>query len=193
MLRRGTTGRNMSQQRETGLGRRFYVLVAGKTNEAHHSIVDKLKSAGQVEAYSPTDCDYVLVICPVASRVQTDIREALSKAPNDKPVILVVMHHTFNPNHIIAESRRQVQHQNVRLTVDYFFYQSKILNCNRNDISWHEIQRFLGIPISRNAFLRSLVEGIKKRKNAIFIVTVLAVSVAVVTTSIYMIASHKYP
>uniref|UniRef100_A0A087Y7N3 Uncharacterized protein n=1 Tax=Poecilia formosa TaxID=48698 RepID=A0A087Y7N3_POEFO len=132
-----------------GLGRRFYVLVAGKTNGAHHSIVDKLSSAGQVEAYSPTDCDYVLLICPIASRVLTDITEALSKAPNGKPIVLVVMHHTFDPNHVVAESRRQVQHQNVRLTVDYFFHQDKILNCNHNDISWHEIRRFLSLPISR--------------------------------------------
>ncbi|XP_054910338.1 uncharacterized protein si:ch211-245h14.1 isoform X2 [Poeciliopsis prolifica] len=123
MRRRETTGRNMSQQRDTGCGRRFYVLVAGKTEGAHHSIVGKLRNAGQVEVYSHRDCDCVLVICPIASRVQTDITEALNKAPNDKPIILVVMHHTFNPNHIIAESRRQVHHQNVRLTVDYFFHQ----------------------------------------------------------------------
>ncbi|XP_043962328.1 uncharacterized protein si:ch211-245h14.1 isoform X2 [Gambusia affinis] len=174
-----------------GLGSRFFVFVAGKTNESHHSIVDQLRNADQVEAYSPADCDYVLVICPIASRVLTDVTEALSKAPNDKPIILVVMHHTFDPNLIITESRRQVQHQNVRLTVDYFFHQNKILNCNRNKISWREIQMFLGIPITRYSLLKSLIKGIKKRKNAIFIVTVLVVSITVVTTSIFMVAAHK--
>ncbi|MEQ2304125.1 hypothetical protein AMECASPLE_023776 [Ameca splendens] len=71
--------RDMSQQSETGLGRRFYVLVAGKTNGAHQSIVEKMKNVGQVEAYSQDDCDYLLVFCPIASRVQTDINEALRK------------------------------------------------------------------------------------------------------------------
>ena len=66
-----------------------------------------------------------------------------------KPAILVVMHHTFNPNHVVAESRRQVTNPNVRLTVDCLFHDGKFLSCTRNHDAWHAIQRTLGVPVSQ--------------------------------------------
>lgn len=72
-----------------GLGKRFYVAVAGKTNGAHQEIVEKLRSVGQIEAYSGEDCDYFLVICPIASRVQTDITEALNKIQSKDSLTLI--------------------------------------------------------------------------------------------------------
>lgn len=183
MIRRGIGGksfRDMSQQNETGLGRNFYVYVAGKTNGAHHAIVENLRSVGQVEVYCEADCDYLLLICPIASRVQTDITEALRRIQCNKPVILVVMHHTFNPDNVVAESRRQVQHPNVLLTVDFFFYQQKLLNnCNRNDISWHEIQEFLHIPFSRKSWLKGVWKIL-----VIGGVTVIVVGIAVIVINI---------
>lgn len=50
-----------------------------------------------------------------------------------KPVILVVMHHTFNPHSVVSESKRQVNNPNVHLTVDCLFYEDKLLNCKLND------------------------------------------------------------
>ncbi|XP_074471209.1 uncharacterized protein LOC141755837 isoform X1 [Sebastes fasciatus] len=55
------------------------------------------------------------------------------------------MHHTFNPDHVVAPSRRQVDNRSVVLTVDVLFYEGNLLNCNRNDIARHEVQRFLGV------------------------------------------------
>lgn len=66
----------------------------------------------------------------------------------NKPTILVVMHHTFNPSQIVADSRRQVEDPKVYLTVDCLFYEGKLLNCDRNDIAWFEICRCLGISTS---------------------------------------------
>lgn len=173
----------MSQQNETGLGRKFYVYVAGKTNGAHHAIVENLRSAGQVEVYCDADCDYLLLICPIASRVQTDITGALSKVQSNKPVIMVVMHHTFNPDNIVAESRRQVQNPNVHLTVDYFFYQQELLNnCNRNDIAWHEIQEFLHIPFSWNSWLK----GVRKNLLVIAVVILFGAGIAAIVTNIVL-------
>uniref|UniRef100_A0A669EYH7 Si:dkey-58f10.7 n=2 Tax=Oreochromis TaxID=8139 RepID=A0A669EYH7_ORENI len=91
---------------------------------------------------SPEECDYLLVFCPIVSRVGTDIEEALNNLPFDlvasvltgsKPVILVVMHHTFNPHSVVSESKRQVNNPNVHLTVDCLFYEDKLLNCKLND------------------------------------------------------------
>ena len=71
----------------------------------------------------------------------------------DKPTILVVMHHTFDPNHTVAESRRQVTNPNVRLTVDYLFHERELLDCPLNQISRGEIKNFLQISTTVvNAF-----------------------------------------
>lgn len=58
--------------------------MAGKTNEAHQDYVAKLKGIGQIEVYIPEESDYVVVFCPIVSRVGTDIGEALASFPGRK-------------------------------------------------------------------------------------------------------------
>lgn len=62
----------------------FRVILAGRTNGAHRSIVQKLKDIGQTEETSREESDYCVVFCPVVSRVGTDIAEALDKLPCKK-------------------------------------------------------------------------------------------------------------
>lgn len=57
------------------------MFLSGKTNEGHHDFVEKLKGVDHTEVDSPEQCDYLVVFCPVVSRVGTDIREALDKMP----------------------------------------------------------------------------------------------------------------
>lgn len=59
----------------------FRVILAGRTNGAHRSIVQKLKDIGQTEETSTQESDYCVIFCPVVSRVGTDIAEALNKIP----------------------------------------------------------------------------------------------------------------
>ncbi|XP_051265645.1 uncharacterized protein LOC127368643 [Dicentrarchus labrax] len=129
---------NMSQKK-------FFVILAGKTDDAHLEFVAKLESIGHTEVNSPEESDYLLVFCPVASRVERDVSEALENLPGDKPAILVVMHHTFNPDQVLAESRRLVDNPNVELTVDCLFYEGKLLKSNRNDTAWFDVQKYLGV------------------------------------------------
>ncbi|GAA6235647.1 uncharacterized protein si:ch211-245h14.1 isoform X4 [Lates japonicus] len=131
---------------QTMLRKNFYVHLAGRTNDAHQDFVRKLKSSGLTQVFSHDHCDYCVVFCPIASRVGTDVDEALERSPGGKPIILVVMHHTFDRHHIVAESRRLVNNRDVALTVDYLFYENHLLQCNRNDISWDEIEKILGLP-----------------------------------------------
>lgn len=63
----------------TGLWKRFHVFRAGNTNDAHHDFVNKLKEVGHTEVDFREGFDYLVVFCPIASRVQTDIKEALDK------------------------------------------------------------------------------------------------------------------
>lgn len=65
--------------------------------------------------------------------VSDSVELVVSVLTGSKPVILVVMHHTINPHYVVSESQRQVNNQNVHLTVDCLFYEDKLLNCKLND------------------------------------------------------------
>uniref|UniRef100_A0A1A7WUS4 Uncharacterized protein n=1 Tax=Iconisemion striatum TaxID=60296 RepID=A0A1A7WUS4_9TELE len=164
---------DVSGQQRPVLGSKFFPVLAGKTNGAHQNLVNELKSHGQVEVDKDADADYLMVFCPIASRVETDINEALSKVLPNKDIILVVMHHTFDPDRVVAESRRLVHNSNVILTVDYLFHNEKLLQSNRNDISWREITKALGIPYSEISWFK---------KYQWYIVAVIAVAAGLCAT-----------
>ncbi|KAM9339609.1 uncharacterized protein ABDE67_017246 [Symphorus nematophorus] len=159
-------------------GKKFYVTVAGKTNGAHNKIVENLRGRGQIEVSSPEDSDYLVVFCPIESRVGTDVGAALQTIEGGKPIILVVMHHTFNPDYVVADSRGQVDNPNVHLTVDCLFHEGRFLRCDRNEIAWSEIQRFLEAPVYEPSFLQSIIRGFKKYRN--YLIPFVAVSVLTV-------------
>lgn len=62
-------------------GKKFFAQASGRTNEAHQDYVAKLKGIGQIQVSSPEECDYIVVFCPIVSRVGTDIGEALQNLP----------------------------------------------------------------------------------------------------------------
>ncbi|XP_076730688.1 uncharacterized protein LOC143412797 [Maylandia zebra] len=134
-------------EKQKVLWKRFFVISARKTSEAHHSFIKRLKSIDQMEVTSAEKSDYLLIFCPVNSQVGADIAEALDKIPRGKPVILVVMHHTSNLEHVVAESWRQVKNENVHLTVDCLVYKGKLLDCSFNDIMWCNIGKFFRVSI----------------------------------------------
>ncbi|XP_056879589.1 uncharacterized protein LOC130520042 isoform X5 [Takifugu flavidus] len=140
-------------------GTKFFVYVASETKNTHMEWVSKMKRVGHTEVNIPEDADYYLVFCPVKSRIKTDIDEALEGLPDNKAVILVVMHHTFDPDLVIVESRLQELPRNVRLTVDSLFYQGRLLRCNRNDIAWNQIQKSLNIPIPEPSSTKAVVDS----------------------------------
>lgn len=57
-------------------GSKFFVEVAGTTKGAHKKIVSDFERWGYVQV-SPEQSDFVLIFCPVVSRVGTDITAAL--------------------------------------------------------------------------------------------------------------------
>ncbi|XP_041661606.1 uncharacterized protein LOC121521576 isoform X2 [Cheilinus undulatus] len=137
---------NMEEERPRVPWRKFYVHLSGRTNDAHLPWVSRFVGIGQVKVVSPEDSDYILLFCPIASRVGTDISEALESIPaGDKEVILVVMHHTFNRDHVVADSRWQVKDPKVRLVVDTLFFEGHLLESNLNEIAWDEIMFFFGV------------------------------------------------
>ncbi|XP_040017063.2 uncharacterized protein LOC120808292 isoform X2 [Gasterosteus aculeatus] len=144
---RQPTAQDDELQQRRVFGKNFFVHLAGKTNGAHGDVVNYLKRIGKVQVESYAESDFLMVFCPVVSRVGTDIEAALSDnsvLTDGKPAVLVVMHHTFDPRHVVAESRRQVNDTRVWLTVDCLFYQKNLLPCPLNDIMQKQVADFLG-------------------------------------------------
>ncbi|XP_039621364.1 tripartite motif-containing protein 29-like isoform X1 [Polypterus senegalus] len=113
-------------------GRRFFEDLIKKMNDSridiHQGVFDSQSS------------NLALLFCPIVSRIGTDIKVALKKIPNNKKVILVVMHHTLNPGHIVAESARFVEQKNVVGTVDLLFHENLgLLECQLNKQSLEKV------------------------------------------------------
>uniref|UniRef100_W5NJC8 Si:ch211-245h14.1 n=1 Tax=Lepisosteus oculatus TaxID=7918 RepID=W5NJC8_LEPOC len=85
------------------------------------------------KGYENTSGNAVLVFCPVHSRVGADIEEATKKIPTNKNAVLVVMHHTHDPNRVLSESSRLVNRTNIVETVDCLFHETVgLLECEVN-------------------------------------------------------------
>ncbi|XP_033994325.1 uncharacterized protein LOC117489245 isoform X1 [Trematomus bernacchii] len=161
-------------------GRKFHVSVAGCTNGAHQTYVNDLKGMGQIEVISPEQSDYLVLFCPIASQVGTDIGEAMDKIPGGKPIVLVVMHHTYDKDHFVPESRRLVENPDVIVTVDVLFHESKMLICNRNDMAWFQVKDVLGVSPAQDSSWLSF--WMKYRKMIIIIIIVFAVVVVIIVS-----------
>uniref|UniRef100_A0A8C1GP31 Uncharacterized protein n=1 Tax=Cyprinus carpio TaxID=7962 RepID=A0A8C1GP31_CYPCA len=90
--------------------------------------------------------DIILVFCPIVSRAGTDIDVALKHFSNYtdfKLAVLVVLHHTFDPEKVVPDSSRCVNRTDI-LTVDYLFYDDTgILKCQKNSDSTNKVLNWL--------------------------------------------------
>ncbi|KAG7314477.1 hypothetical protein KOW79_021780 [Hemibagrus wyckioides] len=81
---------------------KFWLFVSGKTLNSHKHFIAHLKKQVHLQEVSTEDeCDFILGFCPTVSRSGTDIEAAMKKLhniPDTKPVVLVVLHHTFDPD-----------------------------------------------------------------------------------------------
>ncbi|XP_071385458.1 uncharacterized protein [Centroberyx affinis] len=130
---------------------KFYTFTTGNTLGSHEEVNQALTSQGLQEVMSPKECDVILAYCPIVSRVGTDVEAAMGAIPDGKPVILVVMHHTFHQDIVLAESSRHVSREDVVLTVDYLFHETiRPFNCDWNTAAVDDILKVL-IPESKLA------------------------------------------
>ncbi|XP_055005296.1 uncharacterized protein LOC110154440 isoform X2 [Boleophthalmus pectinirostris] len=116
---------------------RYRVSVSGNTLNRHLDVLEKIKgtypqSLHLQEAIRNEDSQITIVFCPVVSRVGTDVETALQPIQDNKPVILVMMHHSHTGhNHTSAV---HVLHDNVVLIVSVFFHETVpgLLPCPQN-------------------------------------------------------------
>ncbi|KAL7838617.1 hypothetical protein AOLI_G00270210 [Acnodon oligacanthus] len=102
----------------------------------HHDKSATVQTPAELqEVPTVEECDVILAFCPVGSVPSTDTKNALQQL-NDlsgsKPAVLVVLHHTFDPELIVPDSSRSVNREKT-LAVDCLFHEDKgLLHCGKN-------------------------------------------------------------
>ncbi|KAL7834408.1 hypothetical protein SRHO_G00286550 [Serrasalmus rhombeus] len=134
--------RNRGQNiRNRDLGTPYFTIVVGNTVKSHEQFLENLHERRRLRSVSDVGkCDVILVFCPIVSQPGTDIEAALLQLNrlSDKPAVLVVLHHTFNPDLNLPDSSRTVS-RNKTLTVDCLFHEDRgLLQCN-TVLSTHKI------------------------------------------------------
>ncbi|KAA0717269.1 hypothetical protein E1301_Tti020820 [Triplophysa tibetana] len=93
-------------------------------------------------------CDAVLDFVPIVSRAGTDISAALDRLNSSgvhKPVVLVVLHHTFDNEKVVPDSNNAVNRDNT-LAVDCLFNEDVgLLKCQKNEKAFEKIAKYLNL------------------------------------------------
>ncbi|XP_056150885.1 uncharacterized protein si:ch211-245h14.1 isoform X1 [Lampris incognitus] len=125
---------------------KFQSVVSGETFGSHQTILDRVRNKGGlklVEANGSQDCQIIIVFCPVLSRIMSDVYNAMENIPDDKPVILVLMHHTHNVSCIVPMMSASRKSFKMVLAVNVLYHETAhgLLNCARNDAAVSEMLR----------------------------------------------------
>lgn len=150
--------------------KKFHTIVIGNTQEHHLLVKQKLISQGLAEVNGVDGADFILAFCVIVSRVGTDMEAALKNIPGSKPAILVVMHHTFDPDYVIPDTSRFARGRDITV-VDILFHEDKgILMSQKNKEAEHKMLEVVQtqIPVSRSG------KGIWPNKNSSSTVAVCA-------------------
>ncbi|KAF7650596.1 hypothetical protein LDENG_00123340 [Lucifuga dentata] len=124
----------------------FYMVVSGETFGAHNTLLEKVRNKAKFhlnETNNVEDCQVIIVFCPISSRVGSDVEAAMNKVPatGDKPVILVLMHHSYSPR-TTASLRTWAQSTNtIKLDVNVFYHETVkgLIKCDQNEQGVREI------------------------------------------------------
>ncbi|MCJ8747204.1 hypothetical protein PDJAM_G00150640 [Pangasius djambal] len=119
-------------------------MVFGNTMDSHKTFLDHLTRKFQ-EVNTLNDSNVIIAFVPIASRAGTDISAAMEKIPEGKPVVLVVLHHTFDPDYIAPDSRLCVNKEKV-FAVDCLYHEDQgLLRCLRNDDAIRAVKKHLTV------------------------------------------------
>uniref|UniRef100_A0A8C2IE33 Uncharacterized protein n=1 Tax=Cyprinus carpio TaxID=7962 RepID=A0A8C2IE33_CYPCA len=110
---------------------------------AEKNFKHSLKKSVSKEVSSPGKCHFFLFFCPITSRTGTDIDAAVNYLDEvntaSKPVIMVVLHNTFDPEKIILDSNNAIKREYIS-AVDCLFSDSGLLSCQKNTNAIGKIQ-----------------------------------------------------
>uniref|UniRef100_A0A8C9TV99 Tripartite motif-containing protein 35-like n=1 Tax=Scleropages formosus TaxID=113540 RepID=A0A8C9TV99_SCLFO len=77
---------------------KVHIAVSGPALNSHQTFMKKLDMS--LEECSLENCSVILVFCPVVTQMWTDMDTGVKNVPDDKPIILVLLHYSYNPDHI---------------------------------------------------------------------------------------------
>ncbi|KAM9347103.1 uncharacterized protein ABDE67_011411 isoform 2-T2 [Symphorus nematophorus] len=119
--------------------------VCDQTCGAHHVILAKVNKSIKMELVTHRqDCDIIVVFCPIISRVGSDVGAAMATNQDNKPVVLVLMHHTRDVDYSTDTKRWSETFQNIVLDVHVLFHETLgLLKCRRNDQAVQQIEKVL--------------------------------------------------
>ncbi|XP_029281807.1 uncharacterized protein LOC115003995 isoform X2 [Cottoperca gobio] len=121
----------------------YRMVVSGQTFGAHQQLMDKFKNQDQFILTEDTNnYEITFVFCPISSRIQSDVDAAMSNVKDDKPVILVLMHHTREAK---IMTYMKTYDAKVQLHVNVFYHETKrgLIPCYENRAAVTDIQRVL--------------------------------------------------
>ncbi|KAK3527943.1 hypothetical protein QTP86_012413 [Hemibagrus guttatus] len=123
---------------------RCFDMVLGNTMDSHKTFMENLTISSRLrEVHSINDSDVIIAFVPVVSRAGLDAQAAMNKIPKDNPVVLVMLHHTFNPDAIVPDVRSYVDRKDV-FVVDCLFHEDQgLLRCPRNDDAIRAVKNHL--------------------------------------------------
>ncbi|XP_047665347.1 restin homolog isoform X3 [Tachysurus fulvidraco] len=126
---------------------KFKLILSGKTLNSHKDFITRLNQRVHLKEVNTEDeCDFILGFCPIVSGARTDIEVAKKRLHNfsdTKPVVLVVLHHTFNTECVVPDSIKCVNRKNM-IAVDCLFYEDTgLLQCLKNNDSLDKTSQYL--------------------------------------------------
>ncbi|XP_058632502.1 uncharacterized protein LOC131541036 isoform X2 [Onychostoma macrolepis] len=127
---------------------KVFSILTGKIKNCHKEFFDILRNRikNLKEGRTADESDIILVFCPIVSRAGTDIEAALNNlvySTGSQLTVLVVLHHTFDPEKILPDSSRCVNRTDI-LTVDCLFYEDTgLLKCQKNSDAVDKVVNWL--------------------------------------------------
>ncbi|XP_056436713.1 uncharacterized protein LOC130374140 isoform X3 [Gadus chalcogrammus] len=129
-----------------GTMRKFYT-VNGDT-AVTNEFTTKLKKEGKTEV-SKEKREFTLAFCRISTRPGIDIQETQDKCPepaDGKPVILVLLHHTFDPKYCDYRGPGIKNDASTILSVDLLYYEDRLLKCPHNKRGLKQVLDVVGRP-----------------------------------------------
>ncbi|KPP57773.1 hypothetical protein Z043_124469, partial [Scleropages formosus] len=74
---------------------KIHVVVSGETLKSHQTFMARLDMS--LKECNLEDCRVVMIFCSIF-QLEADIKKAVRNIPDDKPIILVLMHYSYSPD-----------------------------------------------------------------------------------------------
>ncbi|XP_056284590.1 uncharacterized protein LOC130202835 isoform X3 [Pseudoliparis swirei] len=121
------------------------VVGGGKTFGTDRTLMQKVEKPFQnrLRPCGAQDNKITFVFCPISSCIGADVDAAMVDIKDDKPIVLVLMHHTHEVK-AVSSMKMRPDDARVVLRVNVFYHETcGLLKCEQNDAAVTEIQNKL--------------------------------------------------